>query len=716
MSTLRLRDWLLARAGDHQVEIRRGGAPDPVPSAPDPAASEPDAAGDAAGDAAVDAEADLVRRLTADLASVAPADRSADQRARALLAASLGYHQREDKPFWWAHFDRLQQPIDEWADTTEVLVVDAATVLADWAMTGRQRSPHRTLAIRGVTGGGIDVPSEVVALYEPGRMPPGVTAPPGYRGYTRAAVIRRDDDDPGIVDIDERIASSAPPGAEPTDPAAAGRDPGGRAALPVALAPGSVVPTEHLHDAIVEVASAVADSASRPGSEPDVGTAIADLLRRRPPRLRGGRTVPHDDPGERSGGPIGPEDLARIVADLDGSYLAVQGPPGSGKTHTGARVVARLLRLGWSIGVVAQSHRVVENFLDAVHLAGVPAERIGKREAHPRRADGSDGRSTATPPTRTPLGSAGRMRGWLAEHGRDAGTAAGCVIGGTAWDFANPQRIARGGLDLLVIDEAGQFSLANTIAVSVAATNLLLLGDPQQLPQVSQGTHPEPCDGSALGWIMDGHAVLPAERGYFLSRSWRMHPAVCEPVSRLSYDGRLAAQREVTAARHLDGVPPGITVIDVAHAGNATSSPEEADEVVRQVRDLIGRTWTAPDEHPAPRPLGQQDILVVAPYNAQVACVRRALAADGFDAIRVGTVDRFQGQQAPVVIVSMTASSAADVPRGMDFLLNRNRLNVAVSRAQWCALLVRSATLADHLPTSPEGLAELGAFLRLCAP
>jgi uncharacterized protein len=287
---------------------------------------------------------------------------------------------------------------------------------------------------------------------------------------------------------------------------------------------------------------------------------------------------------------------------------------------------------------------------------------------------------------------------------------AGRVIGGTAWDFANANRVPPGSLDLLVIDEAGQFCLANTIAVAPAAANLLLLGDPQQLPQVSQGTHPEPVDASALELLVDGHATLPDERGYFLDRSYRMHPAVCAAVSALSYEGRLQSHTECTAARRLEGHQPGVRVLTVVHQGNSTESPEEADAIAAEIKRLLGASWT--DEH-GTRPLAATDVLVLAPYNAQVALVRQVLATAGLSGVRVGTVDKFQGTQAPVVFTSMTASSADEVPRGISFLLNRNRLNVAISRAQYAAVIVRSETLVDYLPATPAGLVDLGVFLAL---
>ncbi|MGZ8802087.1 MAG: DEAD/DEAH box helicase, partial [Mycobacterium sp.] len=190
------------------------------------------------------------------------------------------------------------------------------------------------------------------------------------------------------------------------------------------------------------------------------------------------------------------------------------------------------------------------------------------------------------------------------------------------------------------------------------------------------------------------------------------HPDVCLAVSRLAYDGRLHSHETVTAARRLVGVAPGVRVLSVDHDGNATESPEEATTIVAQIQALIGASWT--DEH-GTRALTQHDVLVVTPYNAQVVLLRRRLDAAGLRDVRAGTVDKFQGQQAPVVFVSMTASSIDDVPRGIAFLLNRNRLNVAVSRAKYLAVIVRSTQLTEYLPGTPDRLVELGAFLALGA-
>jgi uncharacterized protein len=377
----------------------------------------------------------------------------------------------------------------------------------------------------------------------------------------------------------------------------------------------------------------------------------------------------------------------------------VQGPPGTGKTWTGSRVVKRLVEEhGWRVGVVSQGHDVVENMLAAICRAGLDPSLVGKKATRNTGVgwvdlDGKQGRTQA---------------GFLETH---ADT--GCVIGGTAWTFAGEGAVERESLDLLVIDEAGQFSLANTVAVSVAAKRLLLLGDPQQLPQVSQGTHDEPVDRSALGWVMDSAPTLHRGLGYFLATTYRMHPALCERVSRLSYDGELHAA-DCTSDRLLDGVAPGLETVVVEGAfGNSSRSEEEAAVVVDKVERLLGTRWHDPAAPVVSRPLGESDILVVAPYNAQVALLRRRLKEHGLGGVRVGTVDKFQGQEAPVVIVSMTASSPHDVPRGMGFLLNRNRVNVAISRAQWLAVLVRSKELTSYLPSSTRQLLELGGFIGL---
>ncbi|WP_237572253.1 TM0106 family RecB-like putative nuclease [Mycolicibacterium lacusdiani] len=639
-STRRLRDWLMARAIESEVPPR---GPQQVR----------DEAAAATGEIADDLERTLLR-----FAGDGTEERSAEQTAVAMVSAARGYHQREDKPFWWAHFDRINNPVDEWADDGGVFMVETAEVVADWHKPAKARKQQRQLRVTGELASG-ELGRELYALYAP-PGPTGLAGDPDRRMWGPATPV--DCDDPSMpteVVIMER---------EP-------KDGGCFDETPFAFTPGPPIGKKPLQTAIESAATLI--GASLPNLPAD---AVTDILLRRPPRTVSGGGLP------RTGQTV--DDITAALLDLDSSYLAVHGPPGTGKTYTSAHVIARLVARGWRVGVVAQSHAVVENLLGCVIEAGVDPQRVGKKKSPGGPWQDVDEKD---------------YPGFIADHD-------GCVIGGTAWDFANDGRVPRGSLDLLVVEEAGQFCLANTIAVAAAATNLLLLGDPQQLPQVSQGTHPEPVDHSALGWLVDGEHTLPPERGYFLDLSYRMHPAVCAPVSRLSYDGRLHSREDVSAARRLDGVEPGVRVLTVNHDGNSTESPEEADAIVGEIERLLGATWTDED---GPTALTQRHVLVVTPYNAQVLTLRRRLDAAGLAEVEVGTVDKFQGRQAPVVFVSMTASSADDVPRGISFLLNRNRLNVAISRAKYAAVIVRSLHLTDYLPSTPDGLIGLGAFLAL---
>lgn len=645
-STQELRNWLMLRAYESGV----------VPIGAQPV-------GD--GNTVEDRD-QLAVSLSAFTGAAGIDERTPEQTAVALVAAARGYHRREDKPFWWAHFDRLNFPVDEWADNTDVFVAQDASVSVDWHTPPRARKPQRRIELRGELARG-DLKSDVFALYTP-PAPPGMTDSPDRRAAGRATVVEADDPAvPTTVVVVERVGGDGKPFHQ----------------LPFALTPGPPIPTTALRESIQATATAVGDGLPR---LPD--TAIVDILLRRAPRTRSGAALPRGADSSNI-----TADITAALLDLDSSYLSVHGPPGTGKTHTAARVIQHLVtQHRWRVGVVAQSHATVENLLDCVIDAGLDPQRIAKKryDHQAPRWQEIDGGAYAAFLADTP----------------------GCVIGGTAWDFANANRIPPGSLDLLVIDEAGQFCLANTIAVAPAAANLLLLGDPQQLPQVSQGTHPEPVDTSALDWLVDGRRTLPDERGYFLDLSYRMHPAVCAAVSALSYEGRLRSH-ECTTARRLDGYRPGVQLLSVEHQGNSTESPEEADAIAAEIRRLLGASWT--DEHGC-RPLTAADVLVLAPYNAQVALLRRRLTSAGLGGVRVGTVDKFQGGQAPVVFISMTVSSMDVVPRGISFLLNRNRLNVAVSRAQYAAVIVRSPSLTEYLPATPAGLTDLGAFLALTQP
>ncbi|GAB2468608.1 TM0106 family RecB-like putative nuclease [Xylanimonas ulmi] len=685
-STLALRDWLLGLARE------RGVTPAPVAEpAPGP-----------------EVEASpLAARLAALAGDPLDADRTADQRALGLAAAAIDYHRREQKSFWWGHYSRLVEPLADWAATRDVLRVEGVRVVRDWYREGRQRTDRRLLELRGewAPGSRPTAGGQAYLLYEHPGPYPNPAADPGARSARTVRVVEALDD--GAVLVEETLPAGVeshamvPSALTPGPPPSAGSQVGAieewaqRLIDPAVVEPAVVEPVETTRTDRGVVSTGSTTAGDHPGWPRD---AVVDVLRRVPPRTRSGALAPVVVGPDGEGDTLSA--VVASVADLDHSYLAVQGPPGTGKTYLAARVIRALVeRRGWRVGVVAQSHAVVENVLDGVVRAGLDPDLVGKEPADAE----AEHAFTAVPRAQYAAFAAERA-------------SRGCVLGGTAWDFSNVDRVERRSLDLLVVDEAGQYSLATTIAASVAARNLLLLGDPQQLPQVSQGTHPEPVDTSALGWVTDGHDVLPPELGYFLAASRRMHPQVSRPVSELSYEGQLHSH-PTASLRDLDGVSPGLHLRPVRHTGRSTESPEEAAEVVAIVRSLVGRSWRAgpggagPDS--AARALTAADVVVVTPYNAQVQCVRAALDAAGLGEARVGTVDKFQGQEAAVAIVTLAASDAGEAPRGMEFLLMKNRLNVAISRAQWAAWLVWSPALLDHLPSTPAALAQLSAFARL---
>ncbi|WP_314706893.1 AAA domain-containing protein [Rothia mucilaginosa] len=473
-----------------------------------------------------------------------------------------------------------------------------------------------------------------------------------------------------------------------------------------ALMPGLPVsgedsdPSEAPSDAPGALPSVLDAAASLTGVE----SASADLLFRRAPRLKKGASnaksaenLPREVDFLASNLPT-VDAVHAAVRALDHSYVAVQGPPGAGKTFLASHVIARLVAEGAKVGVVAQSHAVIENLMLAC------CARDGFDVSRAVRLRGK----SVTP--NAPWSEVSDSE--LVELISGAG---GLLFGGTVWDYVSERRVPAGSLDVLVVDEAGQFSLTNTVAAARAARSVLLLGDPQQLPQVSTGVHPYPVDVSALGWLSDGAAALNPRFGYFLGESWRMDSALCERVSWLSYDGALASAA-ATAGRALQGVAPGVVSYPVEHAGCSVRSVQEAQAVVDCVRELLGREWV-PAADAEPRPLTAEDCIVVAAYNAQVDCVREALIAAGLAdssgaGVRVGTVDKFQGQEAAVVLVSL-ASSRVDSGRGAGFVLSPNRLNVAVSRGQWQAVLVHSPWVARSVPQDVEEVLALSGFAGL---
>jgi len=394
--------------------------------------------------------------------------------------------------------------------------------------------------------------------------------------------------------------------------------------------------------------------------------AAMDILHSRAPRVTG-------DPALR--------DLLDVSRRLDHSYLFVQGPPGSGKTTKGAQTIVALLRSGKRVGVTSNSHAAIHNLLHAV-------EEVARAENYWFRGfkKCSEARTRFLSTMPNPMIES-------TEQTEDCANRAVPLVAGTAWLFSDPDMDQS--LDYLFIDEAGQVSLANALAVSTAARNVVLLGDPLQLAQVSQGSHPDGAGASVLEHLLGTHPTVPPDRGIFLEHTWRMHPDVCRFVSDVVYESRLGSAEECAKqAVTIDGaVETGLRFLAIEHEGNSQSSDEEAECIKREIRRMLRGTFT--NAKGATAPLRPADFLVVAAYNAQVRHITSALAEAGLSDVPVGTVDKFQGKQAPIVFFSMATSSGAELPRDIDFLFSRNRLNVAISRARCLAIVVASPRLLD---------------------
>jgi AAA domain/RNase_H superfamily len=411
--------------------------------------------------------------------------------------------------------------------------------------------------------------------------------------------------------------------------------------------------------------------------------ALEAILKREPPHIRGLSATE----------PVHTIDLGKMKSrslGLDSSYLFIQGPPGAGKTWAGARLIVHLLDNGKRVGVAAQSHKAIHNLLDEIEkVARETGLNFGGLK---KSSDNSDS---------VYEGDFIKSEPQFARFVEEASRVQ--LLAGTAWLFSRHE--LDGGLDYLVIDEAGQVALADALAMGTAARNLILLGDPLQLAQVSQGLHPEGSGSSVLEHLLGEAPTIPEDRGIFLEKSYRMHPDVCVFISEIVYAGRLHA--DPSAVRRATSWGTGIRFVPVEHDGNRTASDEEVAEMAKRIAELGQGTFTDCDG--SARKLREDDFMVVAPYNAQVRRLRAGLPAG----VRVGTVDKFQGQQAPIVFFSMATSSGEDVPRNLAFLFSRNRLNVAISRAQCLAYLVCSPRLLEAPCKSIEEMELVNALCRL---
>jgi predicted RecB family nuclease len=412
--------------------------------------------------------------------------------------------------------------------------------------------------------------------------------------------------------------------------------------------------------------------------------ALEAVLKREPPRIKGFSA------GARIQ-TIDVEQMKSYSLGLDSSYLFIQGPPGAGKTWAGARLIAHLLKNGKRVGVAAQSHKAIHNLLSEIEKF---AREIGLHFRGLKKSSGDNPESIYESEF---IKSEPQFNSII-----DAGDGIQ-LLAGTAWLFSRHE-LDRS-LDYLMIDEAGQVSLADALAIGTSARNVIFLGDPLQLAQVSQGIHPQNTGSSVLQHLLGDAPTIPEDRGVFLERSYRMHPDVYSFISEIVYAGRLYSHD--SAARRTTSSGTGIRFVSVEHEGNRTVSDEEVVAVAKVIAELRQAMFT--DSDGSTRPLRDDDFMVVAPYNAQVRRLRAGLPAG----VRVGTVDKFQGQQAPIVFFSMATSSGEDVPRNLTFLFSRNRLNVAISRAQCLAYLVCSPRLLEARCNSIEEMELVNALCRL---
>jgi predicted RecB family nuclease len=637
LSTLRLRDWLETQ----RTCLTGDGIDVPRPPTKDAEASE-------TLNEREQRVAALRERLLADVPAEA-SERTPEQWARWRLAYLLDWHRREAKAVWWEYYRLIEMPEEDLFD-----------------------EPSAVAGLEFVE------PVESVLNKKTGK--PTGTVVDRYRYPPQEMEIRKGDDVKltdganfgEVVQVDRTVRTLD-----------IRKEKKQAETHPTALFVHSHVRTKVLEDAIFRTGESVA------------GGGDATLIQR---LLRADSPVLHTVPFAARDAEAAVEFAVRIANQLDNTVLAIQGPPGAGKTFTGARMICALVQQGKRVGVTAVSHKVIRNLLDkiaamsatsgiATKLAQKVAETDENRDANCGVTEVDDNEEAL------------RLL--------HDGTAN--VLGGTAWLWAR-EDFAQA-VDVLFVDEAGQMSLANVLAVAQAAGSIVLLGDPQQLEQPKKGSHPEGVNASALQHILGEHQTIPADRGIFLPVTWRLAPNICEFTSEVFYESRLTSkpglEKQQLAAGPFSG--SGLWVREVDHDGNRNASDEEVEAVAELVVKLTasGAQWI--DEHGVAKQMTGREILVVAPYNAQVSRLSDRLKNTG---VNVGTVDKFQGQQAPVVIYSMATSRPEEAPRGLEFLYSLNRLNVATSRAQCAVILVASPHLFMPDCSTPRQMKLANALCR----
>jgi uncharacterized protein len=634
-STGELADWLWQRQTEAGIA--------PGPRGPD----APNGNGESEG------ERERRQALALELLAALPEERPAGEpgermRVTELLAHLLEFHRRAEKPIWWRRFDRME--------------MEERELVADLDCLGGLRRTRRP-------------PQRVKRSYEY-----------EYEFDPQQETKMREGQD-------FLYAHDWHKGGELTE---LDLD-RGRAVLKVSIKQGT--PPECLSIGPCEqtlghkIAPAIERAVVRWRQTGRLPGALEDLLFRRRPRLLNNSEGPIIWDG------IDPlQGAIHAVMQMRSTALCVQGPPGSGKTYSGARMIAALLRAGKRVGIMSNSHRAINVLLAEAYRV---AENAGLRVRAVKIT--SDEEDLAGLADGFPQVESGReLWGWPTLPQ---------LIGGTVFAFS--QEGADGTLDYLFVDEAGQVSLANLVAVSAAAKNLVLLGDQMQLGQPIQGSHPGESGLSALEYLLKDRPTIPPNFGIFLERTWRLHPNLCQFISGAVYEDRLRCEAH-TVRRVVEAGPrppawldreAGLIYVSVDHDSNVYESVEEEERIAAVIGDLLRMKIRQADG--GIRALQATDIVVVAPYNLQVRRLARRLGS-----IRVGTVDKFQGQEAPVVIFSMCASAGDSSPRGIEFLFSRNRLNVAISRAQTLAIVVASPALVRTRCSSIEQMKLVNVYCR----
>lgn len=557
----------------------------------------------------------------------------------------LDFHRRTAKPAWWAMFSRMEMAEDELLEDGECL----AGLTPDLANPPRQEKRSIVYTYHFPEQGSKLKTGDSVALTQTGDP---------------VRELKVDEDN-------RRVSFKRTANKEPLPES-------------ICLGPGMPVSTKALTEAVFRFGNSLIEGNGR-------YPAIEAVLRQSLPRIS----------GTEAGSPVVPADnealpqIIEAISSLDSSYLFVQGPPGAGKTYTGSHVIVALLKKGCRVGVSSNSHKAINNLLQGIVKVAKEQDYVfrGAKKSTKGKSDSFfDGDY---------IDDVFDNEGIWGVFGDNDEYR---LIAGTAWLFADEEMDQQ--LDYIFVDEAGQVALANLVAMGTSAKNIVLLGDQMQLGQPIQGVHPGRSGESSLEYLLNGMATIPAERGIFLGTTWRMHPDVCRFISDAVYDGRLEPEPNnakqsllLDEDAHPALIPTGIRYIPIEHDACSQRSQEEAGLVLELVTSLLQQRYR--DKQGQEHPMLLNDILVVAPYNMQVNLLKQVLP----EGARVGTVDKFQGQEAEAVIVSMATSSGEYLPRFIEFLYSKNRLNVAISRAKCLALFIANPALMAIRCSTPEEMA-----------